>query len=134
MRIVGLPGETLQIVGGLPVIDGSPVNHEEIGAYPDAGVGGNATIIRETLPDSRSYNVVSLEAGTLADDTQAFAIPSGSYFVMGDNRDNSNDSRFALGFVPIDNIVGRIDTIFANTEGKSYKERSNSLKAEARVP
>jgi signal peptidase I len=73
---------------------------------------------RETLPNGVSYNVLDAEPNGSGDNTGEYLVPPGDYFMMGDNRDNSMDSRYkdAVGFVPYENFVGRADIIFFSIE------------------
>jgi signal peptidase I len=67
---------------------------------------------RPTLPDGVTYDTLDEIPDSLGDNTREFIVPAGHYFMMGDNRDNSADSRFDVGFVPAENLVGRASTIF----------------------
>jgi signal peptidase I len=124
-RIVGLPGETIQMINGLPVINGVEIKQEVIRDYFIEAEGSTATEIRETLPDGRNYSVLDLQENSIGDNTREFMIPESSYFVLGDNRDNSIDSRFDMGFVALENLIGRADLIFANEEGLEFVSRKN---------
>lgn len=110
-RIVGLPGDRIQMIGGVLHINGTPVVREAAG---EREVEGDETVpvYRETLPNGVSY--LTAERGdTELDNTREYIVPDGSYFMMGDDRDNSADSRVpsVVGFVPFENLVGRLDRI-----------------------
>lgn len=113
-RVVGLPGETVQMVGGRLQVDGVAVAREEAGRYPVDVIGhmGEAPLYREVLPGGTSHLLIEVEQddGTL-DDTPPLTVPADAYFVLGDNRDFSMDSRLA-GPVPAADIVGHASTIY----------------------
>ncbi len=122
-RVVGLPGETVQMIGGVLHIDGAPMKLEPMGVYHGAEVpAAGAALQREMHPNGTSYDVISLTEGGLMDDTRIFEVPPGHYFMMGDNRDNSADSRF-IGFVPYANLVGKVEWIYWNSAGDDYSSR-----------
>jgi len=119
-RVIGLPGDRIQVKHGVLYINGKAVKKERIGDFivPE-GPGRNSHIrqFRETLPNGVSYVVHDLYDNGPADNTGVFVVPPGHYFMMGDNRDNSTDSRFAremggVGYVPWENLVGRATIIF----------------------
>lgn len=114
-RIVGMPGDTIQVIGGVLNINGEPVQRELIGQITDFDVteqNGPVDVYRETLPNGVTYRTLDLRQGAFGDDTREYVVPEGHYFFMGDNRDNSNDSRMSVGFVPHENLVGRANIIF----------------------
>lgn len=80
---------------------------------------------RETLPEGRSYVIAEISDEHLLDNTDVFRVPAGHYFVMGDNRDNSADSRDqgSLGYVPRENFIGRFSMCFWNSDGVSLTNR-----------
>ncbi|MFT3726870.1 MAG: signal peptidase I [Terricaulis sp.] len=106
-RVVGLPGDTIQMINGVLNINGVPVKRELVGPTnecPDEA-SRSATLYRETLPNGVSY--LTCEKGmTELDNTRAYVIPTNNYFMMGDDRDNSDDSRRFVGFVPSEFLVG----------------------------
>jgi signal peptidase I len=115
-RVIGLPGDRIQVRQGILHINNLPVRRERIDDFVDIDENGVATRIkrwRETLPNGVSYTTLDLVDNSFSDNTQDYVVPWGQYFMMGDNRDNSTDSRFPqVGYVPLDNIIGRAQVIF----------------------
>ncbi|MEM9330973.1 MAG: signal peptidase I [Pseudomonadota bacterium] len=113
-RVIGLPGDKIQMVSGILYINGEAVKRERAPEnHIDDETGlGPVPVFTETLPNGVSYRTLDLNPQSLGDDTQVFEVPEGHYFMMGDNRDNSADSRFEVGFVPFENFVGRASVIF----------------------
>lgn len=110
-RIVGLPGERIQMIEGVLHINGTPVEREFTGLIAvNSGYGEELVQgVRETLPNGVSYSTVERGATEL-DNTRVYVVPEGHYFMMGDDRDNSADSRVpsVVGYVPFDNILGPV--------------------------
>jgi signal peptidase I len=119
-RVIGLPGDTIQVIGGVLHINGSPVKRERVEDFVDTDEGGRPVERwRETLPNGVSYTTLDLGPRPYVDNTKVYEVPAGRYFMMGDNRDNSTDSRFDhVGSVPFENIVGRAQIIFFSVEGE----------------
>jgi len=114
-RVVGLPGDRIQVTDGALLINGEPVERELIGEYQPEGRYNQGTpvpVYRETLPNGVSYTTLDINPNSPGDNTREFVVPEGHYFMMGDNRDNSLDSRFDVGYVPLENFVGRATIIF----------------------
>ena len=121
-RVIGLPGDKIQMVDGLLHINGQPVKKERVQDFSATDSFGRAAMTpqyRETLPEGVSYNVIEREGDRgYWDNTRIYAVPPGHFFMMGDNRDNSTDSRdqASVGFVPYENFVGRGEVIFFSIE------------------
>ena len=142
-RLIGLPGDRIQMKGGLLYINGEAVQVEDAGTFTEVferqgpmrvrprcanngavGQGGDCVKTRqiETLPNGASHAILNI--GTQrSDDTGVFVVPEGQYFFMGDNRDNSTDSRVpqtggGVGFVPYENLIGRADRVVFSSAGR----------------
>ena len=140
-RVIGLPGDTVQMVGGVLHLNGEPVPKVKLAdaVFPiepdghcreerfverrgDGSFACRYPQFRETLPSGVSYNVLDLGLEP-QDTTEPVIVPEGRVFMMGDNRDNSLDSRFppvagqGVGLVPVENLVGRASFMFFSTDG-----------------
>ena len=143
-RLIGLPGDKVQVKEGILYINGAVVPQVPDGVFEEVmepqgpmknrprcenGAVGDGAICEksrflETLPNGVTHAVLNIEAEGFADNTDVFTVPDGNYFFMGDNRDNSQDSRFAqavggVGFVPAEFLIGRADRIMFSSAGAS---------------
>ena len=142
-RLIGLPGDRVQVKGGVVYINGTEAKQTPDGTFAEiaepqgpqglrprckngpVGVGGTCEKTRmiETLPNGVKHEILNI--GTQStDNTGIYTVPEGYYFFMGDNRDNSSDSRVpqvagGVGFVPYENLIGRADRIMFSSAGRS---------------
>ncbi|WP_372570433.1 signal peptidase I [Ruegeria jejuensis] len=142
-RVIGMPGDRIQIRQGVLHINGTAVGLEPDGVFEETyepqgpqglrprcengpvGLGGTCTKSRyiETLPNGVSYTILNI-GNQASDNTGVYTVPEGHYFFMGDNRDNSSDSRLpqsagGVGFVPYENLIGRADRVMFSSAGRS---------------
>jgi len=115
-RVIGLPGDTVQVRRSVLYINGRPVQRERIEDFLDDETTPPTRVERwrETLPNGVSYDTLNISDEEPLDNTAVYRVPPGHYFMMGDNRDDSADSRVLgeVGYVPLDNLVGRAQIIF----------------------
>ncbi len=121
-RIVGLPGDKIQVRNGVVSVNGEPVSRRRIADFMAPGQHGNVVTMAqylETLPNGRSYTVAEMTEFGGFDNTPLYTVPEKHYFAMGDNRDNSQDSR-DWGFIPAENLVGRAEILFYSSNGSAH--------------
>lgn len=144
-RVIGLPGDRISVRGGMLVLNGRPIPRHQAGTFampisanspcrvvagatPMTGATGDGSpaclypVFEETLPGGKTYRVIDQVDNPRADTVPEVVVPEGRLFLMGDNRDDSLDSRFSvreggIGFVPVENLIGRATLIFWSTDG-----------------
>ncbi|MDE2166677.1 MAG: signal peptidase I [Alphaproteobacteria bacterium] len=141
-RVIGLPGDRIQMKEGVLYINDKPVKRERVGVYQDPASGATYTEYMETLPNGITHPILMLpreyttppkvcddpskafDPATFdPDNTCPYIVPAGHYFMMGDNRDNSSDSRdpsSGVGYVPAENLVGHAVFLFFSTNGYAH--------------
>jgi len=142
-RLIGLPGDRVQVKAGRLYINDKPVKVQPAGTFKETyarqgpqgslprcangavGLGGvcEKQRFRETLPNGVTHDILNITDHGFLDTTPVFTVPKGKFFFMGDNRDNSEDSRVAqiaggVGFVPFDHLIGRADRIMFSSAGR----------------
>lgn len=120
-RIIGLPGDTIRVVDGRLYINHRMVHREPLGLKRVEENGVTTTMMQylETLPNGVIHSIYEEADDRMLDNTPEYVVPADHYFAMGDNRDNSQDSRVQnmVGFIPFENIVGKASFIFFSTNG-----------------
>ncbi len=116
-RVVGLPGDRIQMKGGRLWLNGKPLARKLVEPFNTTGFYGHKRQVRrylETMPNGKTYQTLDMIENGAGDQTQLFVVPKGHYFMMGDNRDNSSDSRFnsPVGFVPAENLIGKAQFLY----------------------
>jgi signal peptidase I len=123
-RVIGLPGDHIQMKYGILYINDQPCPRKRIEDF--LYHEGNGMVIPvaqyiETLPNGVQHPLIKMGDNGPLDNTQVYDVPPGKYFMMGDNRDNSRDSRIlsAFGYVPAENLIGRAEFIYFSTDGQA---------------
>lgn len=119
-RVIGLPRDKIKLENGRLYINGNLVEREQIDDFVLRDKYGNVERFRqyvETLPNGVKHNILEVSDSELYDDVPELTVPEGSYFMMGDNRDRSDDSRVNVGFVPYENLVGKARVLFFSYDG-----------------
>ena len=121
-RIIGLPGDRIQVTDGVLQVNGEAVEIKTIGEFFDDDNPRPLTfpLLEETLPGGRKHEMLDLTPHGRLDNTRVYEVPEGHVFAMGDNRDNSQDSRVPnVGFIPMENLVGRADFLLFSVNGNA---------------
>ncbi len=121
-RLVGLPGDRIQVRNGVLFINDAPVERYRVDDFVEEDASGNIIRVpryREVLPNGVSYDTLDDTPDGSLDNTREYTVPAGHYFMMGDNRDQSLDSRTpGVSYVPIENFVGRAEILFFSTDAR----------------
>jgi signal peptidase I len=125
-RLIGLPGDRIQLRGGVVYLNGKPLPRQELQPSTEVSPFGFTHQVQrflETLPSGKSYVTNDFGPGGDVDDTPVYVVPPKHYFMMGDNRDNSQDSRYpeeiGVGYVPEENLVGKAQIILLSWNDKA---------------
>lgn len=120
-RVIGLPGDRIQMRDGRLIINGLMVDRQPL-VTTDIPHEAGVTLYMEHLPGGVDHLIIEMVDTSRGDNTREFLVPDDYYFMMGDNRDNSLDSRFSVGFVPDENIASRPWLLYFNSEmaGRSW--------------
>ncbi|MES2214649.1 MAG: signal peptidase I [Pseudomonadota bacterium] len=130
-RLIGMPGDKVQLINNIVYLNDKPLKREYVGEITDQD--GAYKKYMETLPNGIKYNVLQLAdlKGSIRDgrysNTQVFYVPDGQYFFMGDNRDQSGDSRAELGFVPFENFIAKAQFIFFSASEYLWRDSGGVL-------
>lgn len=117
-RLIGLPGDKVQMVGGILYLNDKPLDRQYIGKVKNEN-GDEYKRYLEIMPNGVEYHAqyaLSERSSGMTDNTKAFNVPEGHYFFMGDNRNESNDSRVELGFIPFESFIGKAQFVFFSTK------------------
>jgi len=123
-RVIGLPGDNIQMRSGILYINDKAVPRKPIEDYLYQEGDGAVIPMKqyiEILPNGREHRIIKIGDDGQLDNTPVYQVPPGDYFMMGDNRDNSQDSRVmsAVGYVPAENLIGKAQFVFFSTDGSA---------------
>ncbi len=124
-RLIGLPGDKVQLINDVLYINDKAIKRDKCGIYTSEE-GKNYIKYKETLPNGVSYFSYKLKQNNhllmnIHGNTEKFSLPEGQYFFLGDNRDESNDSRIDLGFVPFKNFIAKGQFVIFSTKEKLWQ-------------
>ena len=121
-RVIGLPGDRIQMINDRLYINDKIVPQKRASDYIETIDGYQHHVPRyeEDLPGGKKHYILDRDPDGPADNTDVYVVPADHYFMMGDNRDNSDDSRAGVGYVPAENLVGKAEFIFFSTNGKAH--------------
>lgn len=121
-RVVGLPGDRIQVLDGVLYVNGVAATLDPVGHFGEDLDGREINVpeYRETLPEGRQHLTLDITTNGPHDNTRVYEVPPGRIFAMGDNRDNSQDSRVPeVGYIPLENLIGRAEFLFFSVNGEA---------------
>ena len=123
-RVIGLPGDKIKIINGEILINNNIIHRKKDNYFTDVDTKGNTKRLRQYIEYfyDIEIKVLDLTDNGMVDNTQVYEVPKNNFFVMGDNRDNSQDSRFLnnVGYIPVENLIGKAQFIFLSLENSRF--------------